>query len=78
MLQKLLFFFCILSFTTTTAQQDAATFNLLEYTTENGLPSNLIRGMQWDENTGFLWLMTEGGVVRLNGADFKSNNKEKI
>ncbi len=78
MLQKLPLIFFIFSFTATAAQQDAATFNLLEYTTENGLPSNLIRGMQWDENTGFLWLMTEGGVVRLNGADFKSNNKEKI
>lgn len=70
MLQKLLFLFFILSVSTTAAaQQDAVTFNVLEYTTENGLPSNLIRGMQWDENTGFLWLMTEGGVVRLNGAD---------
>jgi signal transduction histidine kinase len=78
MIQKLLLIFCVFSFTATAAQQDAATFNLLEYTTETGLPSNLIRGIQWDENTGFLWLMTEGGVVRLNGADFKSNNKEKI
>lgn len=79
MLQKLLFLFFILSVSTTAAaQQDAVTFNVLEYTTENGLPSNLIRGMQWDENTGFLWLMTEGGVVRLNGADLKSNNKEKV
>lgn len=78
MLKKFFFVVCILSFTSSVAQQDAATFNVLEYTTENGLPSNLIRGVQWDENTGFLWVMTEGGVVRLNGADFKSNNKEKI
>jgi len=41
------------------------------YSTENGLPSNGIRGIQWDEETGFLWLATEAGIVRFNGVNFK-------
>jgi signal transduction histidine kinase len=40
------------------------------YTTDNGLPSNGIKGIQWDESTGFLWIATEAGITRYNGADF--------
>ncbi len=58
--------------------QNPASYQAHEYTTENGLPSNLIRGMQWDDNTGFLWIITEGGLVRFNGVDFYSYSKEKI
>ncbi len=60
------------------AQNKVATYTLHQYTTENGLPSNLIRGIQWDAATGFLWVITEGGLVRMNGIEFKSYNKEKI
>lgn len=28
--------------------------NIQEFTTDNGLPSNGIKGIQWDETTGFL------------------------
>jgi signal transduction histidine kinase len=45
-------------------------FRTFTYTTENGLPSNGIKGMQWDENTGFLWIATEAGISRFNGIDF--------
>ena len=78
MQKKLLITFCLFCFTTAYAQQAAATWQLQQYTTENGLPSNLIRGMQWDDATGFLWIITEGGIVRMNGVDFKSYKKEKI
>lgn len=47
-----------------------------EYTTENGLPSNGIKGLQWDENTGFLWIATEAGIARFNGVDFKTYNQQ--
>ena len=40
------------------------------FTTDNGLPSNGIKGLQWDQETGFLWIATEAGVTRYNGADF--------
>ena len=47
-----------------------------QYSTENGLPSNGIKGMQWDERSGFLWLATEAGIVRFNGVDFRSFTRE--
>jgi len=46
------------------------------YTTENGLPSNGIKGLQWDEQSGFLWIATEAGVSRFNGLDFKNFTNE--
>ena len=47
--------------------QDPAGFQLQHFTTDNGMPSNGIKGMQWDEKTGFLWVATEAGVARFNG-----------
>src|ERR1043165_484851 len=47
-------------------------FHISYYTTENGLPSNGIKGLQWDEQSGFLWIATESGVSRFNGLDFKN------
>ena len=76
--RKLLIIFCFCWAATVRAQDTAATFSLHQYTTENGLPSNLIRGIQWDDATGFLWIITEGGLVRMNGVEIKSYNKEKI
>src|ERR1044072_9641263 len=52
--------------------QIAATFQIRQYTTENGLPSNGTKGIEWDEETGFLWIATEAGIVRFNGIDFKT------
>src|SRR5688572_25452214 len=46
-------------------------FSLRSFNTETGMPSNGIKGMQWDEETGFLWIATEAGVVRFNGIDFR-------
>lgn len=45
-------------------------FHASYYTTENGLPSNGIKGLQWDEQSGFLWIATEAGVSRFNGLAF--------
>jgi len=46
------------------------------FTTDNGLPSNGIKGLQWDKETGFLWIATEAGITRYNGADFVSFSRE--
>ena len=51
-------------------------FHASYYTTENGLPSNGIKGLQWDEQSGFLWIATEAGVSRFNGLDFKNFTNE--
>ncbi len=74
----LLSIFCILCWAIANAQIGAANSTLQLYTTENGLPSNLIKGLQWDNSTGFLWVITEAGIVRLNGIEIKSYNQEKI
>jgi signal transduction histidine kinase len=47
-------------------------FRIAHYGTEDGLPSNGIKGMQWDKQTGFLWVATEAGLVRYNGMTFKT------
>ena len=47
-------------------------FHASYYTTENGLPSNGIKGLQWDEQSGFLWIATEAGVSRFNGLEFSN------
>jgi len=51
------------------AQSDLG-FRTFNYTTENGLPSNGIKGLQWDEESGFLWIATEAGISRFNGIEF--------
>ena len=51
-------------------------FRASYYTTENGLPSNGIKGMQWDEQSGFLWIATEAGISRFNGLAFTNFTNE--
>src|ERR1700761_8179909 len=50
-------------------------YHIQRFTTDNGLPSNGIKGLQWDERTGFLWIATEAGVTRYNGSDFVTFNR---
>ncbi len=45
-------------------------YRVFTYSTENGLPSNGVKGMEWDEASGFLWIATEAGLSRFNGIDF--------
>jgi signal transduction histidine kinase len=77
-MQKLLFIFCCVFIYQQAIAQTAANSHLQIYTTDNGLPSNGIKGMQWDEKTEFLWMATEAGIVRFNGVDFKSYTKENM
>src|SRR5271155_491360 len=53
-------------------------YRIQRFTTDNGLPSNGIKGLQWDERTGFLWIATEAGVTRYNGTDFLVFNKSSL
>ena len=55
----------------------ATTFAQLPYTferlnTETGLPTNTIKGLQFDEKNRFLWIATESGIVRYNGHNVQS------
>jgi signal transduction histidine kinase len=77
MKRLLLLFYCIIIIFSAESQPGIKS-HIQEYTTDNGLPSNGIKGMQWDEKTGFLWLATEAGIVRFNGVDFQSFTKENM
>lgn len=69
------FLFILLFFYLSSAAQKKDQFQVRQFTTENGLPSNGIKGLQWDEQTGFLWVGTEAGVARFNGIDFMNFSK---
>lgn len=64
--------FCFLS----SQAQTESDYHIQQYTTDNGLPSNGIKSMQWDEEHGFLWIATEAGMSRYNGLDFTNFTKE--
>src|SRR6185369_11405519 len=66
-------FFILLSFLGFAQNSD---FHVGYFNTESGLPSNGIKGLQWDDQTGFLWIATEAGIVRYNGMDFKIYSKD--
>ena len=59
-----------------TAAQSNLSCHVQQYSTENGLPSNGIKGFQFDDRTGFLWIATEAGIVRFNGVDFVTYTSE--
>jgi signal transduction histidine kinase len=72
-MQRILFFFLFVFISCGKIfSQYPKRFHTSYYTTDNGLPSNGIKGLQWDEQNGFLWIATEAGVSRFNGLDFKN------
>lgn len=70
--------YCLLLIVTVLLQPSFAQqgYFIKHYNTENGLPANGLKGMQWDEQNRFLWIATEGGLVRFNGIDFSVYTKE--
>mgnify|MGYP000324169517 FL=1 len=44
--------------------------------TEKGLPTNAIKGLQFDAKNRFLWVATESGIVRYNGYGFQNFGDE--
>ena len=59
----------------------ASSFSQLPYTferlnTESGLPTNTIKGLQFDEKNRFLWIASESGIVRYNGHNVQSFGDE--
>ena len=69
-IKKALFIFLLLLIGATTFSQLAYTFERLN--TESGLPTNTIKGLQFDEKNRFLWIATESGIVRYNGHNVHS------
>src|SRR5688572_7173059 len=77
-MRSLLLSVLLIFFLTAGFGQNSDEFHIQQFTTDNGLPSNGIKGLQWDEKTGFLWMATEAGIVRFNGVDFKSYTRENM
>ncbi len=75
MKRLLIFLVFVLSIACCIAQQ-ASRYHVQQFTTDNGLPSNGLKGLQWDASTGFLWVATEAGVSRYNGVEFTNFTKK--
>lgn len=50
-------------------------FSISNYSSENGLPQNSIRGIELDKD-GFIWLATEAGLVRFDGQRLKVYDRD--
>lgn len=53
----------------------AQQYTFLAYSTEQGLPQSQVTDIEQDEN-GFLWVGTLGGLAKFNGKDFESFTSE--
>ena len=58
----------LLLLTCTSLYADPSEYIIINYTDEDGLPQNSITGIGKD-NLGFIWLMTQKGVVRYDGGN---------
>ncbi|MGN6418262.1 MAG: sensor histidine kinase [Pseudobacter sp.] len=56
---------------------DTLQYTVRQYTDENGLPQNSVKSIAFDRS-GFLWMITENGVVRFDGQNFRSFNKNVL
>lgn len=59
------------------AFQDSLHYNVQHFTDENGLPQNSVKSIVASPG-GFIWLTTEGGLVRYDGHSFKNFNKQSL
>ncbi|WP_198034393.1 sensor histidine kinase [Dyadobacter tibetensis] len=57
--------------------RDAGKFMVTNYTEEHGLPQNSVRSMVMD-HSGYLWIITDGGISRFDGHQFSEYNQFKF
>ena len=57
--------------------QEVSDFTEQHFTGDNGLPQNSVMLLQQDKN-GFIWMTTQGGVVRFDGTHFVTYNQKNI
>ncbi|MGN6417578.1 MAG: ATP-binding protein [Pseudobacter sp.] len=57
------------------SQAQLASYSMVHFTTEDGLPQNSVTAIQFDK-WGYCWLGTEDGLVRFNGKSFTVFNSE--
>jgi len=66
---------CVITLTTAALPQSLTNLGHQAWTTENGLPQNSVHQI-FQTRDGYLWLATEGGIVRFNGIDFRAFTQE--
>lgn len=66
----LLVLLCTLGLYTTVISQLQYSFERIN--TENGLPTNALKGIVFDDVNRFLWVATESGILRYNGHGFQA------
>lgn len=52
-------------------------YSMNQFSDANGLPQNSVKAIAQDRN-GFIWLTTEGGLVRFDGQSFSIYDKAKL
>lgn len=57
--------------------QEISDFTEQHYTSDNGLPQNSVMQLRMDKN-GFVWMTTQGGVVRFDGTHFVTYNLSNV
>ncbi len=62
-------FFCL------DPQKDLRQFGHRSWQTDNGLPQNTVHGVLQTKD-GYIWLATEGGLVRFDGVQFVVYDKQ--
>jgi signal transduction histidine kinase len=70
-----LFVLIIMSADTHSQAVEVKGYSLQHFTDENGLPQNSVKSIVPDDN-GFIWLATEGGLVRYDGKAFYTFSKK--
>ena len=57
--------------------QEPSDFTEQHYTGDNGLPQNSVMLLRMDKN-GFIWMTTQGGLVRFDGTHFVTYNLSNV
>jgi signal transduction histidine kinase len=57
--------------------QEISDFTIQHYTSDNGLPQNSVMQLRRDKN-GFVWMTTQGGLVRFDGTRFMTYNLSNV
>jgi signal transduction histidine kinase len=73
-------FFVLLFFTAIQScysLQLGSDYNVEQFTDENGLPQNSVRGLAADE-IGFVWIATEAGLTRFDGREMITYAKDRL
>lgn len=69
--------FAIYLFPARAQQANTPRYHIRQFTDVNGLPQNSINGLGFD-NLGFIWIATQGGIVRFDGQRLDTYHKNQL